>query len=153
MIKYSSLISIVSIVGMMILAVVDVITSKFFNFPIPSASEFIEDVNVLVVCMTIGYVQLERGHMGVNVFERRLGEGMNHILQLAGYILGMMVCALVSWRALILTQSMIESMTTKSGMVNFPIWPFPLAIALGHGLLVIAFVQVFIRGIATGPKR
>jgi TRAP-type C4-dicarboxylate transport system permease small subunit len=103
--------------------------------------------------MTIGYVQLERGHMGVNVFESRLSKDMNHILQLAGYILGIIMCVLVSWRALILTQSMIENMTTKSGMVNFPLWPFPLAIALGHGLLVIAFIQVFIRGIATGQER
>jgi TRAP-type C4-dicarboxylate transport system permease small subunit len=137
---------------MMLLAVTDIVTSKFFSLPIPGTAEIIEEANVFVICMAVAYVQLSRGHISVNVFAKCLSSRTNHALNLAGYILGMLASGLVSWRAVVLTQTMIELSSTKAGLVKFVLWPFPLAIVVGFTLLTLAFLITFVKGIATGPE-
>ena len=151
-IKWPVFISATCIGCMMLLAVTDIVTSKFFSLPIPGTAEIIEEANVFVICMAIAYVQLSRGHISVNVFAKYLSPRANHALKLAGYILGMLASGLVCWRAIVLTQTMIELSSTKAGLVKFILWPFPFAIVVGFGLLVLAFIVTFIKGIATGPE-
>ncbi|MDB9822327.1 TRAP transporter small permease [Deltaproteobacteria bacterium] len=149
-IKWPVFVAATSIGVMMVLAVTDIIASKFFASPIPGTSEIIEEANVLVVCMAVAYVQLDRGHISVNVFENHFSKHINRFLRLFGYFVGIASCILVSWRAFILTHTMISTHAMKIGLVQFPLWPLPLVIFLGFALLAIAFVLVLIREIIAG---
>ena len=44
-------VSILCLVGMMILLTIDIITTKFFNMPIPGVTEIVEDLNIPLVFM------------------------------------------------------------------------------------------------------
>ena len=148
--KWSVIVALLCAAFILVVSVIDVIGSKFFNWGIPGAVAFIEELNLVMIFMAVAYVQLSRGHISVNVFAKRLSSRTNHALKLAGYILGMFASGLVSWRAVVLTQTMIELSSTKAGLVKFILWPFPLAIVVGFGLLALAFLITFIKGIATG---
>jgi TRAP-type C4-dicarboxylate transport system permease small subunit len=125
---------------MVLLAVTDVIGYKLFSHGIPGASDLIEEFNVILVSMAIAYVQLERGHIRITVLEKFMSAGLSYGMRLAGYIIGILVCGLLSWRALILLQNMIENAVRKVGAIYFPLWPFSLALFLGFSFLTIAFI-------------
>ena len=146
--KWALFVSIACIVYIMTIATIDIIATKFFNSPIPSTAEFIENLNILLVFMGMAFVQLERGHIVGPVFEKRFPKAVNKAIALAGYIMGILVCGLVSWGALVLTQDMIAVGHTKKSLIDFPLWPFALCLFVSFAMLAIAYVLSIVRTLA-----
>ena len=137
---------------MVLLAVMDVIGYKLFSHGIPGANDFIEELNVILVSMSIAYVQLERGHIRITVLEKFMSARLSHGIRSSSYIIGILVCGLLSWRTLILLQHMIENAVRKVGAIYFPLWPFSLALFLGFSFLTIAFIISLPRVIAARAR-
>ena len=137
---------------MMLLGVMDVIGDKFFARGIPSALEFIAQLNVVIVFLAVAYVVLERGHITMNVIENRISKRLNNVMRLVGYFLSILFCGFIGWRSLILVQRLIESAVPNSGQIRFPLWPFASALFFGCVLMTIAFILVAVRGIIVRPK-
>jgi TRAP-type C4-dicarboxylate transport system permease small subunit len=128
----------------MVLATLDIMTSKFFGFSIPGSAELIEQLNVPLVFMGIAFVQLERGHMRVDVLDNYLPAIFITILKYAGYLLAMFTCFIMSWRAATLTGRMIETGELSQGLDFLPLWPFTVSLSLGCALLFIVYIFIFI---------
>lgn len=143
--KWSLLIAVICIVFMMVLATLDIITTKFFNHPIPGTTEIIEDLNIPLVFLGMAYVQLTSGHIAGPVFEKRFSKSVNNAIKIAGCVLGILGCGFVAWRTLILLQTMILTQETKIGAVEFVLWPFALIILWSFVLQVIAFIPSIVR--------
>lgn len=75
--KYFSYLSGIAVLAIMLLAFADVISSKVFGKAIPSATEWITYLNVVVVLPTLAYIQLDTGHINVELFS-----GGNRIVKL-----------------------------------------------------------------------
>ena len=146
--KWFLWVSVFCLVFMMILATVDIITTKFFSRPIPSASEFIEDFNIPLVFMGMAYVQLHGGHVAGALFENRFSKGVSKAIKVGGCVLGVIVSGFVSWRAVPLFLHWLESGIFKSGAIPFPMWPFALVTVIGFALLAMAFILSIVRVIA-----
>ena len=151
--KWALYVSIGCIAYMMAIATIDVITTKFFNCPIPSTSEFIEDLNIPLVYMGMAYVQLTKGHIVGSVFENKLSQATNRAIAIAGYIIGILVCGLLSWGGVVLIQEMLEIGLSKNSIIDFPIWPFALSLIISFVLMVLAYVLSIVRAVTGSDNR
>lgn len=133
---------------MMLLATVDIITTKFFNTPIPSTAEFIEDFNIPLVYLGMAFVQLKRGHISGPVFENKFSAAVNKGIKIAGCVIGVLVCGVISWRTVPIVQDMLAKGTVKLGIVSFPLWPFSMITLISFLLLGIAYVLSIVRLVA-----
>ena len=151
-IKLFVILSAASSAAMMIIAFVDVVGTKFFNLPLKGAAEFIEELNVLLVFFSIGYVELERGHIRIAVFEKFMFKGLINIMNIFRYLVGMLVIGILSWRTFIFAQKMLAAGVTKNSPIDFPIWPSAMIVFLGFSFLTISFILLFIRVIITESR-
>lgn len=151
-IKLFVILSAVSSAAMMVIAFVDVVGTKFFNLPLKGAAEFIEELNVLLVFFSIGYVELERGHIRIAVFENFMSKGLISIMNIFRYLVGMLVIGILSWRTFIFAQKMLATGVTKNSPIDFPIWPSAMIVFLGFSFLTISFILLFIRAMITESR-
>jgi TRAP-type C4-dicarboxylate transport system permease small subunit len=138
-------VSILCLVGMMILLTIDIITTKFFNMPIPGVTEIVEDLNIPLVFMAMAYVQLERGHISGPIFEKSFSATINRYIKIGGYFLGILITSFIAWRSISLFLEMLAVGEVKSGAIHFPLWPFALSSALSFILFAIALALSIVR--------
>ena len=132
-------ICVISIMIMMFLTAFDVCGRYFLNKPIQGALEVTEILMVMMVAAGFAYTQKKKGHISVELFVARLPLRVqkviyvfDHCVCLGLYILITWQCAkggLVQWR---------NSVT--SGGIEIPLWPFYYFLALGSGVLCLAFL-------------
>lgn len=134
----------------MLVSVVDVVGAKFFNFGIPSATEFVEQMNVPLVFGAIAFVALERGHIRIDSLDAVISSPIKLLLKIFSHVIEMAVCGFLSWRSLILVQDMIEKFARSVGSIMFPLLPFGLAVFIGFTLLTVAAILGIGREIIAG---
>jgi TRAP-type C4-dicarboxylate transport system permease small subunit len=137
----------------MVSATIDIIATKFFNYPIPGTTEIIEDLNIPIVFMGMAYVQLTSGHLAGPVFEKQFSKNVNKAIKIISCLLGISVCGLIAWQGLLLLIEMIAGQLSKTGTVQFVLWPFALGSFLGFALVTISFILSIVRLIAAPDKK
>lgn len=145
---------VVAVVGtalILVLSVADIFGSKFLNRGVPGANAFVEELNVVVVFMSIAYVQLHRKHVTINMLHRFMSPWVKHAITLSGDVLGILTGIFFSWRTFVLMQNMISVSDIKNAAaVEFPLWPFALVNLIGFVMLTVAYVLCFVRSVVTG---
>lgn len=150
--RWATVIAAFSGAVMMVIAVVDVAGHSIFRFAIPMGTEFIEELNVLLVFLAIAYVARERGHIRITVLESFMPAVVSRALKLAGYVLGILVFSFTSYAALIYTMYGISVPLEKFGVWDFVRWPFILTVFIGCSLLVIMYMVLVAREIAAWSR-
>ncbi|OGO17457.1 MAG: hypothetical protein A2Z02_03540 [Chloroflexi bacterium RBG_16_48_7] len=130
----------IAAIAIMLLSVVDVVGSKFFNQGIPSAIELVEQLNVPLVFGAIAFVAIERGHIRIDSLDAAWSTSVKYLLKIFSRIVEMAVCGFLSWRSLILVQDMIEKFARSTGSIMFPLLPFGLSVLIGFILLTVAAI-------------
>lgn len=146
--KYFSYLSGIAVLAIMLLAFADVISSKVFGKAIPSATEWITYLNVVVVLPTLAYIQLDTGHINVELFS-----GGNRIVKLVirvlSNVLGLISSALLGYSALKLTGVYFVKHTLSSSSAltkgAFLLWPFVAVFAVGFLVFALAIIWSFVR--------
>ncbi len=137
-----------AVVAVMLLAFADVVSTKFFNRAIPSATEMITYMNVLIVLPTLGYIQLDTGHINVELFSKIPAAGKKAI-RLFSNLLGLAISAMLGWFALKQTGVYIVKGTLSSVSAltkgAFVIWPFAAVFAFGLFAFSVAIIWSFVR--------
>lgn len=151
--RWSAIVAVVCAVVVLLMSVIDVTGAKFFNWGLPGALELTEQLNLVLVFMAVAYVQLERGHMRVNLLETFMSAGLQHAIRLFSHVLGILVCGFFSWRTLVLMQNMIAAGEYKYGRIEFPLWPFGFVNFYGFALLTVAFILCLGKGIIAGSEK
>lgn len=149
-----------AILVIMLLALVNVLVSKIFKFSIPSSTEWITYLNILAVFPAVAFVQLDRGHTRVDLFDNRFSPFVQKIIEVFSNLVGMAVCGLISWRAFILFQDHLQkgTMSSSSALTKgaFPLWPFSLMLSIFCALWLLTFgwsiVRCFVRRAPTNTE-
>ncbi len=138
-----------AILIIMLLALLNVITSKLFKFSIPSATEWITYLNILAVFPAVAFVQLDRGHTRVDLLDHLMPGAGKKIIEVFSDLLGAGVCVLLSWRAFVLFEDQLRmgTMSSSSALTKgaFPLWPFSLALGLFCALWMLTFLWSILR--------
>lgn len=143
--KKFSYISTICLFLIMLLAVVDIIGAKLFNKGVVGTLELIESLNVPLVFLAAAFVQLDRGHIRIELLQSRMPAFLRHLINIIGYITGTLMCGFFCWRTLILFNEAMEIGKSTGGGLDFPIWPTVGILVLGFGLLMLAFLISIIR--------
>ena len=156
-IKAVSYVSGVCLVGIMLVAFINVIGEKLrkVGLPvtgIPASTEIIQYLHIPVVFLAAAYVTLDRGHTRIDLLSSHFPKTVQKICTTVGHLCGAGVCSIITYCALQQMGKHIarHSMSSVSG-VGFPLWPFSLMTAIGFALLAVSFVWSIVRQYA-GPK-
>lgn len=149
-----------AILVIMLLALVNVIVTKLFKFSVPSSTEWITYLNILAVFPAVAFVQLDRGHTRVDLFDNRFPPFLQKVIEIFSDLLGMALCGLISWRAFVLFQDQLRkgTMSSSSALTKgaFPLWPFSLMLSVFCALWLLAFgwsiVRAIVRKTPSGPE-
>ena len=147
-VKYQAYVSAFCIALSALIAVIDVITSKFIGWSVPGASESIEQLNIPLIFLAIGYVQLDRGHIRVDVLDNLLPKTALKAIRILSHLFGFSICSFIGWRTLILMQRSISVGETALGVSWLLIWPFILCMFFGWAFMAITSIAEIVRGIA-----
>lgn len=145
-----------AILVIMLLALVNVLVSKIFKFSIPSSTEWITYLNILAVFPAVAFVQLDRGHTRVDLFDNKFPPVVRMVIEIFSDLVGMAVCGLVSWRAFVLFQEHIQkgTMSSSSALTKgaFPLWPFSLVLSIFCALWLLTFAWSIVRCVVRARK-
>ncbi len=96
------------LVGMVVLTCVDVV-GRYFKHPLFGSVELVTFLGVLAVAMALPFTHETKGHIGVELFVRRLPRKSRGFIDLATGMLSLGLFALVTWRMLVYAIKMMRS--------------------------------------------
>lgn len=132
--RASYLVAIASALAMMVVGGLDVIGTRFFGKPLPSALELQEVLLALMVFLGFAHVQHLRGHIVVDVVVTHLSARTRRGLELIVLLLSGALFAVISWRTGALAMASIDIRETARASFVFPIYPIKALAAIGAGL-------------------
>ena len=94
--------------GMVALTCVDVV-GRYFKHPLFGSVELVTFLGVLAVAMALPFTHETKGHIGVELFVRRLPRKSRGVIDLATGIMTLGLFALVTWRMLVYAFKMMRS--------------------------------------------
>ncbi len=134
---FFNLTSAILILFLMLLAVVQVVGRKFFNFPFPGYVDWVEFAMAIFCFLSIAYTQKLGGHVRMEFFIGRFSGRLLWFLEVIGTLVAMFIIVILAWygyehfvRAWVIGDSSID--------IELPIWP-------GKLIVVIAFISLELR--------
>lgn len=134
---FFNLTSAMLILFLMLLAVVQVVGRKFFNFPVPGYVDWVEFAMAIFCFLSIAYTQKLGGHVRMEFIIARFEGRLLWCLEVIGTLIAMGIIAILAWygyehfvRAWAIGDSSID--------IQLPIWP-------GKIVVVIAFISLELR--------
>lgn len=94
--------------GMVALTCVDVV-GRYFKHPLFGSVELVTFLGVLAVAMALPFTHETKGHIGVELFVRRLPRKSRGVIDLGTGILSLGLFAVVAWRMLVYAIKMMRS--------------------------------------------
>lgn len=134
------------IVALMLAVVFDISRRQLTGRSIGGVLEYSEIVMVLIVYLGIGYGQLTRSHVWVDLFIARLSDRVR--LQLDLFVL-FVVAALFFWIAVQTAQAGLTSFErreVRTGLASAPVWPAKIAVSVGFCAMALQCFSQFLSG-------
>lgn len=125
---------------MMFISTADVIGRYFFTRPITGVWEIVSYAFVICGAFALGYTQLVKGNIQINLISDRLKPKVQAGLFIFSYLLCIISSALITWQGWIrmieYAHKTVGGVTVTLGMT---IWPFMLIFTLGFFWVTIIF--------------
>ena len=128
----------VSLLSMMVLIVGNMFM-RTFAAPFPGAFEVVGWLAAITSALALGYTQLHKGHVDIDVLTRLMPSRVQNILQLLVTLLSAAFFLLVAWR-LYGMAGRLQAVGTLSESLRVPYFPFVYVVALGMLGLAVALV-------------
>jgi len=122
---------------MMFLTVGDVLGRYFLAKPIPGTFEVTNFMLALLVFLTLGYTQLRKGHISIDVMMLRLSPRTQAIIDSITCLASLVLFCLVIWQTAVHARRLYIGHEV-SGILSWPIYPFIIVAAIG--ILLFCFV-------------
>lgn len=131
-----NLIAAVVILALMLLAVVQVLGRKIFNFPVPGYVDWVEFFMAIFVFLSIAYCQKLGGHVRMEIVIGRFEGRTLYFFEIIGTLVAIFVISVLMyyayfhfWRAWDIGDSSID--------IELPIWPGKLMVVFAFGMLIL----------------
>ena len=132
-------ISAIMLAAMMIISVADVVGRELFLRPIEGAWEMVSMAFIVCGAMAIGYTQLIKGHIQINLVSDRLSPRGRAGLFIFSYLICLAGCVLVTWQGWLRAWDyMHKTLGGETITLGIAIWPFMVIFTIGF--LWLAFI-------------
>ncbi|MDS9468905.1 TRAP transporter small permease [Paracoccus sp. MBLB3053] len=128
-----------------------VILRYAFGSPVLGLNEINQMTAVVLVMAALPYCTARAGHVGVDVFDQRIGRWGRFIGDIGSRMLSGIVLSVLVWRAVLKALDAREFEDTTN-MLGLPIWPFYGVLALGMALCVLVFAVQIIGLLREGAR-
>lgn len=137
-----------------VLCSVDSISTKVFSWSVPNGTEWVTYLNIPIVFLAMGYIQVERGNTVVDLVSNKFPKALNKFVQILGCLLGVGISVFLMYCEYTLMVTKFSSGTRASAAAgSFVVWPFALIITLGYLLVAVAFLWSIFRILLIAPER
>ena len=128
------------IFSLMCLVVADVFGRKAFNSPIQGSIEVTELTLVVMVYLSVSYVQARREHVKLELFSSRLSERALYGLNLLGLFIALVISVIIMWQVGLFAWDSLITDDRTMGIVEIPIWPSKVTVFFGFVLLCVRLI-------------
>jgi TRAP-type C4-dicarboxylate transport system permease small subunit len=118
-----------ALVGMVLVALIDVVGSKGFNWPLPGTTEITAFLQVIAIAAGLAFSQIAGRHIRVGFLIDRLSKRGKAALEILSSILGLGLFAVVGWVTYDYGMGLLSS-GTETLLLRIAQYPFSLWIAL-----------------------
>jgi TRAP-type C4-dicarboxylate transport system permease small subunit len=129
----------ISVAGMAILAITllgaaDVVSTALLGEPIAGVYESTQTLMVLVVFLSLGFLQSSNGNIAVDVLTSRLSRRARAVQVALAELLGLAFFALLAWQGWLFAVDSFQINEYSAGLVRFPLYPAKFALAIGAAM-------------------
>jgi TRAP-type C4-dicarboxylate transport system permease small subunit len=144
--RVTATIAAVVLLGMMLLTVADVGGRYFFNSPIKGTWELVGLFLVFAGTWGLGYCQMERAHIQVDIILTRFSRRVRGVISSIGTLIGLGGFSLLCWRVYLLSYKYFTlPRGNVSDTLELPWAPFMLGLAIGTGLMALVLIIHLVR--------
>lgn len=129
----------IALVALVALIFTGVVMRYALAMPILGSNEIIQLAAVALVMSALPYCTSLNGHVGVDVFDRFLGQFGRRAGDVIARILSGWVLGVLCYRAVLKALDAAE-FGDATNMLGLPLWPFYAILAAGTGLVVVIFL-------------
>jgi len=147
--KYFSYLGGFAVILALLMSVIDIVLVKVFSSSLPSTNEWVTYLNLAMIFPGLAYVELERGHTDVRLFDNKFPPIVTRIIRIFSLLLAAGVMLFLTWRGFICFQTFLKngdmSSTNAFQPLAFKIWIFALVYFLGNLACFLSFVWTIVR--------
>jgi len=138
------------IAGLFLIAMIAItganIVSRLFGLPIRGTFELMGYFGAVVTAFALGYTQIKRGHIAVDIVVLRFSEKTQRILHTVNHLICMAFFVIVAWQVSKYATTLWETgEVTETLQIVY--YPFTYAVALGCLILAFTFFVDILKSI------
>ena len=138
------------IAGLFLIAMITItganIVIRLFWLPIRGTFELMGYFGAVVTAFALGYTQIKRGHIAVDIVVLRFSEKVQRILHAVNHLICMAFFSIVTWQVFKYATTLRETgEVTETLQIIY--YPFTYAVALGCLILAFTFLVDFLKSI------
>ena len=138
------------IAGLFLIAMITItganIVIRLFWLPIRGTFELMGYFGAVVTAFALGYTQIKRGHIAVDIFVLRFSEKVQRLLHAVNHLICMVFFSIVTWQVFKYATTLRETgEVTETLQIIY--YPFTYAVALGCLVMAFTFLVDFLKSI------
>jgi len=134
---------------LMLTVVPDLLARNLFGKAIYGMSETGIFVLVIVVFLALSTAQVRKEHFHVGVLDAYLSPEAVRLIWIGRHALSAMVCGVFTWYATMGAIASTKLNEQSYAVIEYPIWPAKIVVALGLLLLTVQFLMDMLEAITT----
>ena len=133
---------------MMVIGVVDTLSSKLIGEPLPGYFELTEVSMVLIIFWPLAYVQGQGKQISMTAITESLPPKARRSLEVLGLLFAIFAMFMVTWAGISAAWNSIRVWEWFPGLVRFPVYPWKVALVLGAATLLIKLIADLVKSLA-----
>lgn len=118
------------------LIIVNVISRRLFNFPVPGTLDLVLFFTTVVITLSIAYCAVGDGHISISVFMEKLPKPVQKVIDVVIGTVSALFLFFVTYNMVLYANSLRLSGEVSS-TIRWPHYPFALVLAIGFGMLAL----------------
>ena len=137
---YLQYISVVTMVGLMLMTVADVIMRSFMNRPISGSYELTNLVLTFIVFFGVGYAQHFKEHVVIDVVYERLPHKGRRFISILSSLIYLAITLLICWVVFDYGRTLVST-NASTAILKIPLWPVAMIAAIGLIGYILAIIS------------
>ena len=113
------------------LVTINIITTKLFNWSIPSCNDWVSYLFCGMFYFAISYVRLSTGLVSVDIFTNKFPKSVNNAISFFSDLLGLILHSLIGYYSIsLMAKNFKYHVLSSTAKGNFELWPFNLIVVV-----------------------
>ena len=128
------------------------VAGRYFSKSIPGTYELTEMGMVLIVFFSLGYTQIRKGHVRIDLLESKMSPRVQTVIDSITYLVTLILISLMAWQLLLYAKRQLEG-NEMSGVLHIPLFIFSVTAAAGSAAYALAILVDMYNSVMKGVKK